>query len=257
MNDTIRNFLNRNVLKNLVSLKMLGTYGESIICRFVENGDSVGALLLLPTTVSTYDAQTYPQTRFVVLLSTSDATATRALLPHIPSDCDLVFKLTAAHDRAVIGEQFALRHVKSVRSYTNQPGSHFVLTQDVRISEQLEKKACQIFVERGYRRSEIEELFVNRQALLFELRQNERLVAACFAFRIAETVWEIGGVYTVPDQRRKGHARRLVETALHALINQGFTPRYQVEGDNLPSIQLAEALGLRKFMTIEHWLHDA
>ena len=83
------------------------------------------------------------------------------------------------------------------------------------------------------------------------------MIAACFAFRISETVWEIGGVYTVPAERRKGHARRLVQTALHVLTARGLTPRYQVEGDNLASIQLAEALGLWKFVTIKHWLHDA
>ena len=114
----------------------------------------------------------------------------------------------------MIGEQFALRHLKSVLSYTHQPGSRFVAAQGVTISAQLDPEACQIFVERGYRRSEVEQLFADQQALAFTLRQETTLLATCFAFRVAETVWEIGGVYTMPAERRKGHARRLVESAL-------------------------------------------
>ena len=45
MNDSINDFLNRNVLKNIVPLKMLGAYGESMTCHFVEQGRSVGGIV--------------------------------------------------------------------------------------------------------------------------------------------------------------------------------------------------------------------
>ena len=47
-----------------------------------------------------------------------------------------------------------------------------------------------------------------------------------------------------------------VETALHALVRRGDVPRYQVHELNQPSIRLAEALGLERFATIEHWLAE-
>ena len=53
--------------------------------------------------------------------------------------------------------------------------------------------------------------------------------------------------------RRKGYARLLVECALHTLALRQCIPRYQVHEDNHASIRLAETIGLRWFVTMEHW----
>ena len=79
-------------------------------------------------------------------------------------------------------------------------------------------------------------------------------VAACFAYPNYGNVCEIAGVYTIPSERRNGYARQLVETALHALAHRPYIPRYQVQEDNHASIGLAESIGLRRFVTMEHWL---
>jgi GNAT superfamily N-acetyltransferase len=65
-------------------------------------------------------------------------------------------------------------------------------------------------------------------------------------------VYEIGGVYSLPEARRKGYARKLVETALHTLVRGGARPCEQVPELNQPSIRLAEAIGLEPFVTTEH-----
>ena len=65
---------------------------------------------------------------------------------------------------------------------------------------------------------------------------------------------EIAGVYAIPSERRKGYARLLVESALHTLTLRQCIPRYQVHEDNHASIQLAEKIGLRRFVTMDHWL---
>ena len=80
------------------------------------------------------------------------------------------------------------------------------------------------------------------------------MVATCFAYPNFSSVYEIGGVYTIPSERRKGYARLLVETALHRLALRQCIPRYQAHEDNYGSIKLAEALGLQHFVTMEHWL---
>jgi ribosomal protein S18 acetylase RimI-like enzyme len=66
-------------------------------------------------------------------------------------------------------------------------------------------------------------------------------------------VWEIGGVHTIPSARRRGLARRVVQTALATLLATGRTPRYQVEATNTASIQLAEALDLAVCLRFEHY----
>jgi hypothetical protein len=47
-----------------------------------------------------------------------------------------------------------------------------------------------------------------------------------------------------------------VAAALSYLIEHGQIPRYQVRSDNLPSIRLAEASGLREFLRMDHLLVD-
>lgn len=49
-------------------------------------------------------------------------------------------------------------------------------------------------------------------------------------------------------------AHLLVECALHTLALRQYIPRYQVHEHNQASIQLAEAIGMRRFVTMEHWL---
>jgi predicted GNAT family acetyltransferase len=82
-----------------------------------------------------------------------------------------------------------------------------------------------------------------------------RPLSTCFTFKNYGTIWEIGGVYTDPAQRRKGLARLVVETALDAVLSRGCIPHYQVAETNLPSMRLAETSGLAKFVVVEHYLH--
>jgi len=55
--------------------------------------------------------------------------------------------------------------------------------------------------------------------------------------------------------RGRGHASRVVRTALAELARRRLTPRYQVDRNNTPSIRLAESVGLQRFLTITHFLH--
>jgi GNAT superfamily N-acetyltransferase len=96
--------------------------------------------------------------------------------------------------------------------------------------------------------------FAAGAALAFTIYRDTAAVAACFAYPNFGSVYEIAGVYTIPSARRQGYARQLVESALHMLALRQCIPRYQVHEDNYASIRLAEAIGLRRFVTIEHWL---
>ena len=39
------------------------------------------------------------------------------------------------------------------------------------------------------------------------------------------------------------------------LSQRGLTPRYQVHDDNVPSIRLAESIGMNRFLEITHFLY--
>ena len=68
---------------------MLHSYGDQIETHFQQVDGSSAVLLLLPTHAFYYDAQTYPQTKFVVLFSTDNLSANLGFWMH--PDCNLVF----------------------------------------------------------------------------------------------------------------------------------------------------------------------
>ncbi len=249
-------FLRRDILRNIVPLKMLAAYPGAIQAYYHEDDAGAGVLLLLPTRVSSFDRQTYPATDYVAMLSVSQPTIVRSLLAHIPNGCTLVFKLINLGDREAIAERFCLTRATAYISYTAAAGSRFTPSGEVAISAHIDERCFDLYAAQGYTRDEVRSLFSTAGALSFALYRGDAPVAACFAYQNFERVFEIGGVYTLPDARRMGHARKLVETALHTLVRRCDMPRYQVHEVNQPSIQLAEVIGLERFVTIEHWLSD-
>jgi GNAT superfamily N-acetyltransferase len=259
MDDQMRSalaFLERDMLRNVVALKMLAAYPDAIQVHYHENGVGAGALLLLPTRVSAFDRQTYPSTEYVVLLDTTDPEIGRRLLGRVPTGRPLVFKLTSTSDREVVARRFRLRRATAYISYTAAPDSSFAASDEVTVSNQVDPRCFDLHAAQGYTREELQKFFSTGQALSFALYQRDTPVAACFSYPNFGPVYEIGGVYTLPQARRQGYARKLVETVLHVLIRRGERPRYVVHELNQPSIRLAQALGLVPFVTIEHWLSE-
>jgi GNAT superfamily N-acetyltransferase len=53
------------------------------------------------------------------------------------------------------------------------------------------------------------------------------------------------GVVTLPEFRGKGFAKILINYAHQQIAEEGYILRYRTQTDNLPSIKLAESLGLK------------
>lgn len=249
-------FLNRDVLRNIVLLKMLHAYSKAIQSIYVENDSGAGVLLLLPTRVSAFDTQTYPSSEYVVFLSTTGPAVTQALLPHIPTRRNLVFKFLDPADRVVVERRFSLERKTAYLSFTSTPERQFCASNEVVISNQVDERCLDLFAKQGHEHETVRRYFASAWALAFALYQNDLPLSACFAYLNFGSIWEIGGVYTAPGERRKGYARQVVETALHTLLRSHHIPRYQVQEDNYASIRLAEALRLRQFISIEHYMHE-
>lgn len=247
-------FLERDVLKNIVPLKMLQAYSPAITCRYLERGAEVGVLVTLPPTVFSYDAEDYPDADWIVLLSTTGPAVAEALLDLVPSSEALVFKLFDPADRAVVARRFPLRRVTGFVSYTSRPGSEWPPVDDVAVSEALDERSLAIFVARGHNRADVRRRFEAGQAVSFVVERAGEPLALCYVYQNFGPVWEIAGVYTAREARRNGLGRRVVAAALHTLTRRGLTPRYHVNEANAPSVGLAEALELVPFVTIEHFL---
>ncbi len=82
---------------------------------------------------------------------------------------------------------------------------------------------------------------------VFGLFEGNTLVCAASMYpwddaRIADL-----GVLTAEQYRGKGYAVKLVRSICRYALNQGYTPQYRCQLDNLASVGLAKAAGLSHF----------
>lgn len=250
-------FLKRDPLRNIVPLKMLTAYPAIIETYYQEADEGAAALLLFPTSAFAYDRTTYADLELVVILAATTRDAANLLLPHIPIQKRLIFKLMDSQVHDLLATQFALQRVTAFLSFTATDTNQFAPHPAVVTTNQVDDRLYAHFAAQGHDADELQRYFTDGQARAFTLYQKAEPIAACFTYRNFEQIHEIGGVFTLPSERRKGHAQKVVATAVHSLLQRGCIPRYQVHEGNQPSIALAEQIGLTQFVTVEHWRYGA
>ncbi len=253
-NPDIAAYLKRDTLKNIVHLKALAAYAHDVQAYHFANGLAAGVMFVLPTKVMAYEAVKYPATQYVILISTDDPDITEQMLPHIPPNCNLLFKFTNQHDRSVIGRNFPLQRVTSFISYTCPDQASFPASREVSVSAQPDEALLSMYRQNGYEREEVMGYF-KCGAFNAALYQNNNPVCACLVYRNYENIWEIAALYTPDEQRRRGYAKKVVQTALNTLLAKEYVPRYQMDEKNIASKKLAEKLGLKLFLETEHYLY--
>lgn len=234
---------------------MIDAHADQMVCHYEHAGNQVGVVLLLPTRVNSFDTKTYPDSKFVVLFAGTDSVVLEKMLPSIPIQTNLVFKLVDDMSKHAVLQVFPSQRVTAFVSYTTQESSYRSHSSVV-TSAALDERVLPFYQENGYTPQEMHNYF-QQGAMSFTLFDDARPLATCFTFRNYETIWEIGGVYTHPSHRQQGLARQVVETALHHVLSQGYIPRYQVRETNLASIRVAESLGLKPFVITEHFAYTA
>ncbi|HVU39157.1 MAG TPA: GNAT family N-acetyltransferase [Opitutales bacterium] len=248
-------WLRSDGLRHIVTLKMLAVGGAAIDCRLCEEADGWGLLSLFSTKVFEYDQQTYADRERVVLIDGTSAGAKAKLLETLPRGA-LVVKTYDEAVKTYLEGKYGAKRVRSFVSFTGFPGGpRFAPAREIAESATLTPEVAAMFAANGYEASELARHFGDG-ARWFGIQEAGQMVSACMVFRNFETVWEIGGVYTLPEHRRRGLARQVVAAALEHLHQAQRRPRYQVRADNLASIELARAAGLREFLRMEHFLVD-
>jgi RimJ/RimL family protein N-acetyltransferase len=252
-NPEITAYLKQDTLKHIVQLKALAVYARDVQAYHFTAGAAAGVMFLLPTRVMAYESVKYPQTEYVILISTDAASVSKKMLAHIPANCNLLFKFTNQHDLSVIKEKFPLQRVTSFISYTCPNQAFFPAAKQVIVSAQPDEALLSMFRQNGYEREEVMGYFKSG-AFNVALYQNKKPVSACLAYRNYENIWEIAGLYTSEEKRRQGLAIKVVQTALNTLLEKGYIPRYQMDEKNIASKELAERLGLKLFLQTQHYL---
>jgi len=259
LNETVTNYqkvldyLNKNPLPNIMLLKMATIYRESITTFHISVDQGEGVLILLPTKKSSYDAQIYPETQTVVMIAADNTAVTRAFLPHMPQQGNLLFKLFSEEDAQVVGQLYPLKKQRGFISFTSKPQHTFTAHPEVAVLSELDERMLPLFHQNNYSTAEIRQWFNSQNAIGFAIYRQDVPVSVGMAFQNYGAIWEIGGLHTAVTARRHGYAQKIVETALVTLQQQGKIPRFQCHEANVASLHLAGKIGLEPFLLTEHF----
>jgi RimJ/RimL family protein N-acetyltransferase len=246
--------LEREPLRNIVLLKHLEAYPDHTTVHRVERDGGAATMVLLEVAASAYDARTYPDARYAALITSDSADLTRELIEPLPRKEGIVFKLSSDTDRDVAASVFPhLQRTTAVLSFTGGPD--FAPDDSVRTTAKPSDTMFGYFESQKHGRDWLEPLLRSGRAFTCVLGPDDQPYAVCFAFENHRRIWEIGGVFTPPEARGRGYAARVVRTALAELGTRRLSPRYQVHDDNIPSIRLAESIGLTRFLETTHFLY--
>jgi RimJ/RimL family protein N-acetyltransferase len=243
--------LRRDPLKHAVILKyLLSTPGA--VLHQAARGKRNASLLLLDPQLTSYDRRTYPEATASVLVASDDPALTRELMAHVAVGPRTFFRLPSEADRAVFAERFALERRNAFLSFTGvgTAGGE----GDAVVGTDAMDAPYELFEQQEHERAWIAPMLQAGRAFTSVVRDGATTIAACFAYELDTAIWEVGGVFCLPDHRGRGHARRAVQAALTELARRRLVSRYQVGEANAPSIRLATALGMKQFLTLTHYM---
>jgi len=252
--DSAIDELARDPLRHVVLLKQLLAYPTHVKAYRASGTAGSAILLALEASASAYDRQAYPEAEVVAFISSDHPDLTASLLPCLPRDVGIAFKLSREADLHPVQTKFPVVRSTAFVSFT----SDGVMEPDaeVRVTTTPGEVAFRMFETQGHERRWIESMLANGRAFACVLEQ-DTTASVCLVYENWGPVWEVGGVVTAPEHRRKGLGARVVRTALAELGKRGLKPRYQVEENNAASIALARSVGLAPFLTMTHYLTSA
>ncbi len=247
--------LSEDVRSHVVTLKMLTLYRDACSVTVYRGVDGWAIRTELVVVQSPWDRRNYPDAAKVVMIDGTDATIMRRAVDDVPRT-SVVFKIRDRDLMRFLDAAPQCRWIQSFVSYTTPDTFRTVpstLSGEVERHREYRHEAAPHFAANYYSEAEIREHLL-RGAVWFGARRDGTLAAVCIAFPNYGDVWEIGGVYTATEYRRRGLARTLVLNAVHDLVRDGKRPRYQFRHDNAPSRTLAESVGLVPAFTVAHYL---
>jgi GNAT superfamily N-acetyltransferase len=244
--------LARDPLRHVVLLKQLLAYPDHVNAYRASDDGKSAILLALEASASAYDRQTYPEADVVAFFSSEHPKLTATLLPCLPRDVGIVFKLSDEADLIPIELKFSVERRTAFVSFTS--GAAAEPDAEVRVTATPGDAGFRMFETQGHEQAWVRSMLEGGRAFACVLEEGSDTASVCLVYENWGPVWEVGGVVTTPTCRRKGLGGRVVRTALAELARRGLKPRYQVEEANTASIALARSVGLTPFLTITHYL---
>jgi hypothetical protein len=248
-------FLESDIPKNLVTLKYLNTYhtkDTKVVLVEDENGWAV--LFSFPTSILSFDREAYPRAKVALFINGTSENGTLNLLDSLPEN-NYILRLNRPLDLSGLENKYKVSRGNTYLSYSCNTLINVQGIKVVPANSVLTKDAVKLISQNGHDEADLKEYFKNG-ARWFGVIKDNILKSVCFIYQDYGNFMEIGGVRTLKSERRKGYARIVVYSAIKYLLVQNFLPRYCTEEKNINSIRLAESLGMKQFLKIEHYLLD-
>ncbi|MCL2879524.1 MAG: GNAT family N-acetyltransferase [Treponema sp.] len=255
MKDRIKELLMTDEISYLSHLKMIDLYGENTVYNLKENSGNWAMTFFFPVCLSSFDAASYPDAKYIVYAAGNDKDLLRVIAGELPADCHLVFKTAKTIEKEIICELYSPVFIKSFLVFS---ANNFIINNpvnnecaDVVSSFAMDESLLPLWLENGYDRDTIEKYF-NSGAVSFSVFSGKLPLSTCIIFPATKNVWEIGAVHTMEAYRRQGFAKQVVTAAVNHILGMGKKPDYMAGNTNTSSIHLAQSLGLQKILEIEH-----
>ena len=247
--------LSTDPFDNLMTLKMLSLFPDSCTTTLYTDASGWACQTQLGSNVSGWNRKEYPSADVIVMLDGTSPSLLQYALQRSPFDA-VVFKLHDRQSRAALSEDHRFVLANSFLSYSHPSQPSAKAPTDTTLVEQhsgFDDEVSTLLATSGYEEREFL-LHLDRGAQWFAIREGQRTVSMCMAYQNHGDIWEIGGVVTVPECRRRGFAKSVVSAALNHLSKLKLVPRYQFHHDNIASRRLAESLGLKLRLTVDHYV---
>ncbi len=230
---------------------MLAYHNHLVKISYIVNDMAEGILLLFPTSALSYDHQKYGEYKYVAMPVADSPRVMEVLLEHVPNT-NVVFKLIHENDESLVSARFKGTRVRSFLNFSTTNLTQLSPDSEVRISSHLNDGLIEAFGKNGHTPGELIRFFADGGQALSINDEAGQSLSVGMLYRNFNHIWEVAALFTIPSARRKGYSARIVRTALYILRQLGYQPRFVVDDTNIPSIRLAQKVGLERFLRVFH-----
>lgn len=243
------------IREHIATLKYLAIHREHALVNILEDDTGWAVLSLFPTAVLSYDKVTYPHARRAVFVNGTSDTLQRRLFSSLPAN-NYVLRLNQPLDLTPLEQKYNISRGFTYLSYSANELPAVSPPTLFPAQSKLTEEAIKLFIRNDYSIEDLGKYFKNG-ARWFGFSEDNKIKSLCLIYQDYGVFREIGGVRTLETERRKGCARAVVYSALKYLLDNNYLPRYVTEVNNTGSIRLAESLGMKPFLKIEHFLLES
>ncbi len=194
-------YLKREPLKNLATLKHLMLYKDYVEISIAEDTFDWALLVTIPTALLSYDSATYPGAKQAIFINGSSDQLKQVLLGKL-APSNYILRTSKQLDFSLLKSRFYITQGNSYVSYSCSDISYSFTPETIQDSDILTAEAAALISRNGYTDYELEKYFKNG-SVWFGYIESGVIKSICFVYQNHKNIWEIAGVHTIEADRKK------------------------------------------------------